>query len=189
MGGIYDGRCRHQQLDLTQPHAIRLKLYDLPNRSPNDWLNFDDLIQGHQTQNLRTQAGDQILKRRDGFYAYCMARYCFAIAQYEQAMSLLQEVEIKEQFTDLDARVLLIKTYYELDEFGLLDYSLGNFKQQLKRKKLQTYHATVYGNFAKNMSKVMHLRPYDKKAKAQLKEDITLTNAIAEKEWLLSKVK
>lgn len=126
---------------------------------------------------------------RDGFYAYCMARYCFAIAQYEQAMSLLQEVEIKEQFTDLDARVLLIKTYYELDEFGLLDYSLGNFKQQLKRKKLQTYHATVYGNFAKNMSKVMHLRPYDKKAKAQLKEDITLTNAIAEKEWLLSKVK
>ncbi len=73
MGGIYDGRCRHRQLDLTQPHAIRLKLYDLPNRSPNDWLNFDDLIQGHQTQNLRTQAGDQILKRRDGFYAYQLA--------------------------------------------------------------------------------------------------------------------
>lgn len=73
MGGIYDGRCRHRQLDLTKPHAIRLKLYDLPNRSPNDWLSFDDLIQGHQTQNLRTQAGDQILKRRDGFYAYQLA--------------------------------------------------------------------------------------------------------------------
>lgn len=125
---------------------------------------------------------------RDGFYAYCMARYCFATAQYERAMQLLQEVEVKEQFTDLDARVLLIKTYYELDEYGLLDYSLGNFKQQLKRKKMQTYHATVYGNFARNMSKVMHLRPYDKKARTELKATISLTNAIAEKEWLLSKL-
>lgn len=135
--------------------------------------------------NYKNKLDDDI---RDGFYAYCMARYCFATAQYERAMQLLQEVEIKEQFTDLDARVLLIKTYYELDEFGLLDYSLGNFKQQLKRKKLQTYHETVYGNFAKNMGKVMHLRPYDKKARAELKSKISLTNAIAEKEWLLSKL-
>lgn len=125
---------------------------------------------------------------RDGFYAYCMARYCFATNKYDRVMELLQEVEIKEQFTDLDARVLLIKTYYELDEPSLLDYSLGNLKQQLKRKKMQTYHETVYGNFVKNMSKVMHLRPYDKKAKTELKSKISLTNAIAEKDWLLSKL-
>ncbi len=125
---------------------------------------------------------------RHGFYTYCMARYHFAQANYERVSSLLQAVEIKEQFTDLDARVLLIKTYYELDEFGLLDYGIGNLKQQLKRKKLQTYHATVYGNFAKNVSKLMHLRPYDKKARAAYKEKVLATQAVAEKDWLLGKV-
>jgi glutamyl-Q tRNA(Asp) synthetase len=73
MGGIYNGRCRTQSVDLTQPHSIRLKLYDLPERPSADSLSFVDLIQGPQEQNLRTHAGDQILKRRDGFYAYTLA--------------------------------------------------------------------------------------------------------------------
>jgi glutamyl-Q tRNA(Asp) synthetase len=73
MGGIYDGRCRHREVDLAKPYATRLKLYDIPHRPQNDWMSFNDVIQGQQTQNLRTQAGDQILKRRDGFYAYQLA--------------------------------------------------------------------------------------------------------------------
>jgi len=125
---------------------------------------------------------------RDGFYAYCMARYYFATGNYNKVQQLLQEVEIKEQFTDLDARVLLIKTYFEQDEFGLLDYSINNLKQQLKRKKLQTYHQTVYSNFARYISRVLHLRPYDKKARAALRGKINATNAMAEKEWLLGKI-
>lgn len=74
MGGIYTGRCRDRQIDLHQPHALRLKLYDLPaGFCIQDELRFSDLIQGLQTQNLRTQAGDQILKRKDGLYAYQLA--------------------------------------------------------------------------------------------------------------------
>ena len=125
---------------------------------------------------------------RDGFYAYCMARYFFAIGKFEQADSLLREVEIKEQFTDLDARVLLIKTYYELDEFALLDYSISNLKQQLKRKNLQSYHQTVYRNFVSYASKLIHLRPYDKKARTAFKEKVNATKILAEKELLLAKV-
>lgn len=127
-------------------------------------------------------------KVREDFYTYCLARYHFAVNDYNRVMSLLQAVEIKEQFTDLDARVLLIKTYYELDEFGLLDYSIDNLKQQLKRKKLQTYHETVYGNFAKYMARLTRLRTYDKKAKTQLLAKLQATPAVAEKEWLLKKL-
>lgn len=125
---------------------------------------------------------------REGFYAYCRARYYFALGRYADVSALLQQVDIREQFTDLDARVLLIKTYYEQDEYNLMDYTISNMKQQLKRKDLQTYHQTVYGNFLRSASKLMHLRPYDKKAKAALHEKIKTTTAIAEKEWLLSKV-
>lgn len=74
MGGIYNGRCRTRHVDNNLPHAQRLKLYDLPaGFSHNDELRFTDLIQGKQIQNLRTQAGDQILKRKDGLYAYQLA--------------------------------------------------------------------------------------------------------------------
>ena len=71
--GIYQGRCRNRQTDIQSPFALRLKLYDLPDITTADELMFDDLIQGKQIQNLRTQAGDIILKRRDGFYAYQLA--------------------------------------------------------------------------------------------------------------------
>lgn len=81
MGGIYDGRCRNRQVDSKQICSLRLKLYDLPDRVTFDTIQFDDLIQGTQIQNLRTQTGDQILKRRDGFYAYQLAVVVDDIAQ------------------------------------------------------------------------------------------------------------
>lgn len=72
MGGIYQGRCRHRQVDRQQPHALRLKLYP-DQASELDWLAFDDLFQGQQRQNLRQTVGDPILKRKDGLYAYQLA--------------------------------------------------------------------------------------------------------------------
>ncbi|MDR7088199.1 tRNA glutamyl-Q(34) synthetase GluQRS [Cellvibrio fibrivorans] len=82
MGGIYDGRCRNRPVDSHhQICSLRLKLYDLPDRPTAEIIQFDDLIQGTQVQNLRTQAGDQILKRRDGFYAYQLAVVVDDIAQ------------------------------------------------------------------------------------------------------------
>jgi glutamyl-Q tRNA(Asp) synthetase len=61
--------------------SLRLKLYDLPGHQSDDIIQFEDLIQGTQIQNLRTGAGDQILKRRDGFYAYQLAVVVDDIAQ------------------------------------------------------------------------------------------------------------
>ncbi len=82
LGGIYDGHCRTSSVNLQAAHAWRLKVYDLPRRYPlAETLSFTDLIQGPQTQNLRTQVGDQILKRRDGFYAYQLAVVVDDIAQ------------------------------------------------------------------------------------------------------------
>jgi glutamyl-Q tRNA(Asp) synthetase len=72
MGNIYDGRCRSNVdyrsafSDSSKPHSLRLKL-------TTDDLHFVDLIQGKQTQNLRTEAGDQIVKRKDGLIAYQLA--------------------------------------------------------------------------------------------------------------------
>ena len=82
LGGIYDGYCRNHSISNDTPIAWRLKLYDVPEGFTQcETIRFYDAIQGEQTQNLRTQAGDQILKRRDGFYAYPLAVVVDDIAQ------------------------------------------------------------------------------------------------------------
>lgn len=81
MNGVYNGHCRTHIPHAGQVCSQRLKLYDLPDRTNSDLIVFEDLIQGIQQQNLRTQAGDQILKRRDGFFAYPLAVVVDDIAQ------------------------------------------------------------------------------------------------------------
>jgi glutamyl-Q tRNA(Asp) synthetase len=76
MGNTYNGRCRLRHVDVTQSHSLRLKLYDLAEATTDasaDDLRFTDLVQGVQIQNLRTHAGDQIVKRKDGLFAYQLA--------------------------------------------------------------------------------------------------------------------
>lgn len=61
----YPATCRHAQLDPTG-QAIRLKVED------HD-LQFTDLIQGEQCENLQQSIGDFVLKRRDGIISYQLA--------------------------------------------------------------------------------------------------------------------
>jgi glutamyl-Q tRNA(Asp) synthetase len=84
MGGIYDGRCRNRPVNPRRPHALRLKLYDLPSGVPElpEVCHFDDLFQGPQAQNLRRDVGDQIVKRKDGLFAYQLAVVVDDIAQH-----------------------------------------------------------------------------------------------------------
>ncbi len=75
LGGVYDGRCRTRTVDPAEPHAWRLKLYDVPGAfpEPSDPYTWDDLFQGPQTQSLRQDVGDPIIKRKDGLFAYQLA--------------------------------------------------------------------------------------------------------------------
>lgn len=69
-GGIYPGNCRKRQLEdpdiRTGEYALRCKVTNLT-------LQYKDLIQGKQSQNLDKEVGDFIVKRKDGLYAYQLA--------------------------------------------------------------------------------------------------------------------
>ncbi len=64
-GIIYPGTCREKHVIKT-PHAIRVKTLDQN-------ISFEDLIQGHITQNLAKQIGDFVVKRADNLFAYQLA--------------------------------------------------------------------------------------------------------------------
>jgi glutamyl-Q tRNA(Asp) synthetase len=64
-GAVYAGTCRHLQID-HQTNAIRLI-------TDNTVATFQDRVQGWQQQNIASDIGDFILKRRDGLFAYQLA--------------------------------------------------------------------------------------------------------------------
>ncbi|MAA70736.1 MAG: tRNA glutamyl-Q(34) synthetase GluQRS [Bermanella sp.] len=65
--GLHQGVCQqHPSHDIEHPAAIRLKV-------PDQVITFTDGIYGDYSQNLFHEVGDQVLKRKDGLYAYQLA--------------------------------------------------------------------------------------------------------------------
>jgi len=62
----YPGTCRHRKLPLTEGHAVRAMV-------ENRLIHFSDRLHGSITENLQTQVGDFVIKRKDGFFAYQLA--------------------------------------------------------------------------------------------------------------------
>lgn len=65
-GGRYPGTCR--ELGLAAGPGLALRC-----RAGSTTIEFSDLLQGMQTQALEQEAGDFVIKRKDGLYAYQLA--------------------------------------------------------------------------------------------------------------------
>ncbi|MCW8194968.1 tRNA glutamyl-Q(34) synthetase GluQRS [Proteobacteria bacterium 005FR1] len=82
-GGVYPGTCRHRSMAGSGAGALRLKTTDLP--SPYTRLEgpieFEDVIVGHQQQDIAETTGDFIVRRKDGLFAYQLAVVVDDIAQ------------------------------------------------------------------------------------------------------------
>jgi len=63
---VYAGHCRHRHLPLNEEHALRIRVED---RS----INFNDHIVGQYQQQLASECGDFVIKRKDGLFAYMLA--------------------------------------------------------------------------------------------------------------------
>ncbi len=68
LGLIYPGSCIDNNFNDFKPadYSIRIKV-------PTQNFSFDDALLNHNTQNLKTDLGDFIIRRRDGLFAYQLA--------------------------------------------------------------------------------------------------------------------
>lgn len=65
-GLIYPGTCRHATGKPDKQYAIRIRCH---NRA----IEFNDIVQGRISQHLETEAGDYVIYRSDGYWAYQLA--------------------------------------------------------------------------------------------------------------------
>jgi len=130
--------------------------------------------------------------------AYNLSHFYFAKQEYKKAKKLLLSVRFTDMYYQLDAKSMLLKTYYELNEINPLNSLLDAFRVNLRRsKKISEYQRLTYLNllgFVKKLIRINASPPTplqkrgEKKKLNELKKEISKTTEVADKKWLLKKV-
>ncbi len=128
------------------------------------------------------------IDQRESVYAFNLSRWHFNQKQFEKIIANLLQVEYHEIFLELDAKVLLIKTYYELDEIETLLSFLDSFKVFLNRKQKLNYHQKSYLALITAVKKLIKLQFASEAKKEKFKTDISQTIELVERNWILAKV-
>lgn len=127
-------------------------------------------------------------QHRESSYSFNQARLAYAQGQYETALPLLQKANYRDLLLNLAAKTLLLKIYYELDEFDLLNAHLDAMKNFIRRKAVIGYHRTNYLSIVRFTKKLVNSNLYDRERRKSLREQIQAAEVLTEKEWLLEQL-
>jgi hypothetical protein len=116
-----------------------------------------------------------------------MARVYFFRKEYDKVLNLLQKVEYDDVFYLLDAKIALIKTFYELNEIDSLTALLESFKMLLRRKKIiSEQQRVIYTHFIHYVKKFISV---SEKSKLQIiQSDLQKPQQVADIGWLREKI-
>lgn len=121
------------------------------------------------------------------FLNFSLGKIRFAQGQFRAVAKLLQTVSYNDLFIELDSRILLLKTWYELGEMDLLEAALNGTRKIVRRRKIQAYHRKNYLNNLKMVERL--LKQYPEKAPAKFMAELRSFSELSEREWLLEKGK
>lgn len=127
-------------------------------------------------------------KERENIYRYNQAIYFFRQPDYDKAMRLLHRVEFRDVQYNLNARRMLLRMYYELQEFDALESLLDSFRTYIHRQKDLGYHREHYLNLIAIVKKMLRQNLQNKAVKTQIRREVEAAKALAEKKWLLEQL-
>ena len=136
-------------------------------------------------------------KDQENAYKFNLASYYYTTKQYEKVLNLLLSIEYSDYRYNLGSKALLLRTYFDLEEYAPLFALTDSFRHYLLRNKLMANNMRVgYHNLFKLTRRVAHLKanhevmPHRKVEKelSKLKTTIQQTERIFNKSWLIQKV-
>ena len=121
---------------------------------------------------------------------YNLAKVYFHQKRYGKVIEQLREVEYKTLVYLLGGRLMLLKTYYELKEETALDSLIDSFRIFIRRNQMISRDVRQqYLNLLRFIKKLATTAQYNKASLIKTKEQINQCNALADKKWLMEKVK
>ena len=125
---------------------------------------------------------------RENARMYNTANLLFHKNDFSGALRLLQQVDFSDIFYDLDARSIVLKTWFELDEEASYEYHATAFRTFLKRNKsVSEYQRTIYENLIRYTTRLLKAGTKQKQIQA-LRTEVMSTKNIADLRWLLVKI-
>ncbi|MCC6752861.1 MAG: hypothetical protein IT266_02635 [Saprospiraceae bacterium] len=121
-------------------------------------------------------------------YQFCLARIRKERGDFRGALYLLNTSLFKDPLIELNARVEMIKIYYELDEPELMNNQLTATRQLIRRSKKLGYHREYYVNFLAASARLLSLRRPDAQARQAWMDRILADKKLIEKTWLYNMV-
>ncbi len=82
---------------------------------------------------------------RENVYQFCLASFHYETGDYEQVLRLLREVSFTDDFYQISARLLMLRTLFERGDWEALPYSVDALVQYLKRNR--TVSRTVRNHY------------------------------------------
>lgn len=129
-------------------------------------------------------------REREALCRYNQAYLYFQQQDYARAMPMLQQTELEDRLNNLDARRMLLRSYFELGEWEVLDSLLTSFGAYLRRQKDLGYHRDMYLNLVRFVKELLEIRALGGKTTdlQRLLAAVAATEPVAEKEWLVEKI-
>lgn len=131
----------------------------------------------HLEENIRANTED-----------FALARLNYHLKDYNSSMQLLVRVDFKHPVYNLIAKTLLMKIYYELDEYDAMDSQLDSMATYIRRKQLSDLHKDHFGNIVRFVRQLSRIPLNDRAKLAELRSKIEAASPLAEKKWLLEQV-
>ncbi len=125
-------------------------------------------------------------KFRHSAYHFNLALLHFVKNESDHAMQHLLEVGTDDVPNNLNARRMLLRIYYDKRELQALESHLDSFRTYIYRRRDLGYLKDLYLNLIKFTRRLLNLDFRNPEQVARLREDISSTKLVAEKEWLLA---
>lgn len=128
---------------------------------------------------------------RENFVKFAMARLYFEQGDYDRAQDLLIQFDIDDILINLTAKTMLIRVYYEKDEFMALESLLDSMRAYINRKKMLAYHKMSFKELISASKRLIKIQFNDRKKIEILNSQITNSRILPShmKEWFVEQLK
>ncbi|MGK0388642.1 MAG: hypothetical protein ACI94Y_001374 [Maribacter sp.] len=126
---------------------------------------------------------------RENALTYNLAHLYYAQKKYEKVIEQLRYVEYNDVFYALGSKFMLLRTYYEQEEFMAFEARWDSFYIYLRRNKLISHEMkTQYMLLLRFIKKIYNTPNYNKEELLKIKDKLENTPQIINKNWLLEKL-
>lgn len=128
-------------------------------------------------------------RHREASVKLNLARIAYLKKDYRSAMLDLQEADYKDLINNLIAKTLLLKIYYETDEYDALDAHLQSMQRFISRQRVIGYHRDNYLNIVRYTRRLMQLRFSDSAEIMLFRSQIDSVSPLTEKDWFVEMIR